>query len=211
MNYSTFSLEQSLLERGYSLIAGIDEAGRGCLAGPVVAAVVVVSNKDQYIPGVWDSKIMTLKRREDVYDELCETVEAFGIGSADAGEIDELGIGEAASLAMRRAYGRLEVRPEIVFVDGARVKSPNFSGYKVKFGDSKHYVISAASVIAKVHRDRFMRNMAERYPGYGFERHVGYGTREHLAAIAENGATAIHRRSYSPIKKFLRGNAGGKE
>ena len=203
MKYSTFSLEKSLLDNGYSYVGGIDEAGRGCLAGPVVAAVVVISNSEQYIPGVWDSKVMSGKRREGVYDKICEKVESYGIGTAEAGEVDELGISEAGSLAMHRAYGNLSVRPDIVLIDGERVRAPNLPSFKIKQGDRRHYVISAASVLAKVFRDRLVRKLAESYPGYGFEQHVGYGTKQHLDALRKLGVTEIHRRTFSPVKRLI--------
>ncbi len=205
MKYSTFSLEKALFDQGYSTVAGMDEAGRGCLAGPVVGAVVVISSEEQYLPGVWDSKVMTRNKREELYDHIQDTVDGYGIGIAEAQEIDELGLSEAGSLCMRRAYEELSVRPDIVLVDGIRVRSPNLSKVKIKEGDRKHYVISAASVLAKVYRDRLMDELANRYEGYGFERNVGYGTREHMEALEKFGIVAIHRKTYSPIVKILKG------
>lgn len=205
MKFCTFSLEKSLLDRGYARVAGIDEVGRGCLAGPVVAAAVLVSSETQYLSGVWDSKQMTRSSREAVFNQLCGLVEAYGVGVASVAEIDELGIAEAAARAMLRAYSALSVRPDIVLVDGPpSIASPNLSKLQIVDGDRKHYVISAASVIAKVHRDRLMVSMARDYPRYGFERHVGYGTREHLEALKQYGACEIHRTSYAPVRRVMK-------
>lgn len=205
MKYATFSKEYVLFRKGYSHVAGIDEAGRGCLAGPVVAAVVVVSSDEQYISGVWDSKLMTIKRREEAFEKICRTVFGWAVGSVGPEEIDQIGIGNAAKKAMEKAYRGLDLdeRPEIVLIDGSRVKTPHLTGFRIKAGDRKHYVISAASVIAKVTRDRIMYEYAEKYPEYGFENHVGYGTKKHLEAIEKYGVTEIHRKSYAPVKRYL--------
>lgn len=203
LRYCNFSLEYSFLNNGCQFVAGIDEVGRGCLAGPVVAAVVVVSNKDQYLPGVWDSKLMTKKRREFAYDKIINVVDGYGVGESSCVEIDEIGIGEASSLAMLRAYEKLKLRPDIVLVDGKFVSSPNLRSMKITQGDRKHYVISAASVVAKVYRDRLMVEMAKKYTGYGFERNVGYGTKEHRDAIEKIGICRIHRKSFSPVKQYI--------
>jgi ribonuclease HII len=205
MKYSTFSKEHVLFENGCTLVAGIDEAGRGSLAGPVVAAVVAISSDEQYIPGVWDSKIMTIKRREDAFEMICDMADGWAVGSVGPGEIDRIGIGTATKKAMEEAYRGLELdeRPDIVLIDGSRVKTPNVTGFRINAGDRKHYVISAASVIAKVTRDRLMYEYAERYPEYGFELHVGYGTKKHMAAIEKFGVTDIHRKSYAPVRRYL--------
>lgn len=203
--YSNFSLEYSLLDNGCKFVAGMDEVGRGCLAGPVVAAIVVISGEDQYILGVWDSKIMTKKRREDVYDKILDIADGYGIGESSCGEVDKLGISQAAALAMSRAYELLDFQPDIVLVDGEYVRSPNLRSLKIKEGDSKHFVISAASIVAKVYRDRLMIGLAKKFCGYGFERNVGYGTKEHRDAIAKIGVCEIHRRSFSPVRNYLDG------
>ena len=205
MKYSTFSKEHVLLENGYEIIAGIDEAGRGCLAGPIVAGVVAISKDDQYLPGVWDSKAMTAKRREEAFEKICEIVDGWAVGVVESEEIDRIGIDAATTKAMEMAYREmgLDRRPDMVLVDGARVTIPNVTGFRIQAGDRKHYVISAASVIAKVSRDRMMYKYAEKYPEYGFESHVGYGTKRHMEAVEKFGVTEIHRRSYAPIKKHL--------
>jgi len=211
MKYSTFLLEKSLLDQGYASIAGMDEAGRGCWAGPVVAAVAVISDEGQYIEGVLDSKVMAKLRREKMYEELRASLDEYGIGAVNAEEIDEIGINEAGRLAMQRAYEQLGHRPEIVLVDGSRILSPNVTCLKIDRGDQKHFIISAASVLAKVYRDRFMCELAHKYAGYGFENHVGYGTAQHQAALDSLGITEIHRKSYSPIKKLLTRGGNGKK
>jgi ribonuclease HII len=208
VKYSTFSLEKTLLDNEYSHIAGIDEAGRGCLAGPVVAGVVVISTPKQYLPGVWDSKVMTRKQREEMFNRILEVVDEWAVGRVDPQEIDALGINEAASLAMRRAYEQLGCKPEIVLFDGIKIKTPNVRGFRIKAGDRKHFVISAASVVAKVTRDRLMRDYALEYPEYGFEHHVGYGTKGHVQALEKYGITAIHRLSYSPVALIVKGKNG---
>ncbi len=204
MVYPTFSLEYNLLGSGYKLVAGIDEVGRGCLAGPVVAGVVVVSGDEQYLPGVRDSKQMTKLQREKLFDVIIGKVADYGIGEASAVEIDEFGLSRAAKLAMERAYEQLRERPEITIVDGEFIVSPNIKSLKINDGDAKHYVVSAASVIAKVYRDRMMYDLAKKYDCYGFEKHVGYGTAAHLAAIAKFGVCEIHRRSFAPVAKYCK-------
>lgn len=206
MKYATFGLETAFFEQGYAAVAGIDEAGRGCWAGPVVAAVVVVSSADQFVVGVRDSKQMSKSARERAFNEIVDRVESYGIGQAEASEIDEIGINEAGSLAMQRAYAALSSRPEIVLVDGSKITSPNLPGKKIDQGDSKHFVIAAASVLAKVFRDRLMRELAalEEYAGYGFDRHVGYGTAFHRDALRKRGVSDIHRKSFAPVRKMLK-------
>ncbi|MBN2100430.1 ribonuclease HII [Candidatus Dojkabacteria bacterium] len=201
--FSNFSLEYEYLSSGCKYVAGMDEVGRGCLAGPVVAAVAVISKEDQYIPGVWDSKTMTAKRREDVYDQLLDTVDAYGIGEASCAEIDELGIGPASSLAMQRAYDVLDIKPDIVLIDGEKVQAPNLHSRHLKQGDRKHFIISVSSVIAKVYRDRMMIKLSKQYSGYGFEKNVGYGTKEHRLALESQGVCEIHRKTFSPVKDII--------
>ncbi len=202
---SDFTLETSYLSQGLRLIGGVDEVGRGCLAGPVVAGVVAVSGEGQFIEGVRDSKQMTAKQREEKYEEIIEVADGYGIGEATNDEIDELGIVDATLLAMRRAYKLLEKDLDIVLIDGRDMVIPDVRCECIIKGDSKHFVISAASVIAKVHRDRKMKKLASKYDIYGFERNVGYGTKEHRDALAEFGFCEIHRKSFSPIKDMLKG------
>lgn len=205
MNYSTFSLEYALLHQGCSVVAGIDEVGRGCLAGPVVAGVVAISAPNDYLPGVFDSKLMSISARERMSDVIRKTVDGYGIGLATVEEIDALGIAKASALAMARAYGKLTRKPDIVIIDGANIQSPVLHCLKIDKADQKHYVVSAASVIAKVYRDRLMHDLASTYPGYGFEKHVGYGTKLHMDALRSHGVCDIHRKSYAPVRRVLDG------
>ncbi len=200
MPYPTFSLEYSLLKQG-KIVAGMDEVGRGCLAGPVVAAVVVIDDESQFIPGVNDSKKLSAKRRSGYDEQLRQCVADYGIGESSNVEIDEIGITEAVELAMKRAYEGLKKHPEVVLVDGDFINAPWCNNLAIKKGDALHYAISAASVIAKEYRDRLMRGLAVEYPDYGFERHVGYGTAKHRSAIEEHGACEIHRMSFAPLKE----------
>lgn len=206
--YSHFSLEYGLLQEGYASVAGIDEVGRGCLAGPVVAAAVVISNEKQYIPGVWDSKVMTRKMREDFYQQIMNSVDSYCIGECSCEEIDEMGLGKAASLAMRKAYEGLKLKPDVVLIDGIKIETPTLPNKRnIQNGDRLHFIIAAASVIAKVYRDNIMMELANKYKGYGFERNMGYGTKEHKDAIGKIGLCEIHRKSFSPVRKVL--EAGG--
>ncbi len=205
MHYSTFSLEYSLLEIGYSRIAGVDEVGRGCLAGPVVAGIVVISSPTSYIPGIVDSKLMSRKSREKVFDSICCIVDGYGIGVVSAQEIDAVGISEASSMAMARAYDKLRVRPDLVIVDGKNIKSPVWKRLRIDKADMKHYVVSLASVLAKVYRDRLMAEYSLKYPRYGFEKHVGYGTKAHMEAMSRYGICELHRKSYAPVRRTVEG------
>lgn len=205
MIYSTFSLEYALFERGYATVAGIDEAGRGCLAGPVVAAVVVISSPTCYLTGVFDSKLLTRSARESLFDSIIEQVDEYGIGVVSPQDIDQMGISQAASLAMSRAYEQLHEKPDIVIIDGKHVRSPELRGMKFNKADQDHYVVSASSVLAKVYRDRLMSEYARKYPGYGFEKHVGYATIEHKRALQNLGVCEIHRRTYAPVRNIIEG------
>lgn len=201
----TFDLENSLLKAGHVSVAGMDEVGRGCLAGPLVAAIVVVSDEGQLIEGVRDSKKMTELQRVKLDPQIRETVDGFGIGEVTPSEVDGLGITSAVEMAMRRAYDELGDgnEPGMLLVDGGFVKTSWCEHKSVDNGDALHYSIAAASVIAKVFRDNLMRELAEKYPGYGFEKHVGYGTAVHMAALEELGPCEIHRRSFSPVSKMV--------
>jgi ribonuclease HII len=205
MKYSTFSLEYALFTQGCAAIGGIDEVGRGCLAGPVVAAAVVIRSPDTYLPGIFDSKLMTRAARERVYELICRSVDGYGVGTASVEEIDGLGISRAAALAMARAYGKLLFKPDVVIFDGKHIRAPALPCLKIDKADQKHYVVSAASVLAKVYRDRLMCKMAERYPEYGFDHHVGYGTKQHFDALRSCGVCEIHRKSYAPVKRAMEG------
>ena len=188
--------------QGFALVAGIDEAGRGPLAGPVVAAAVVLP--DDYEHGMLnDSKQLSEKGREALYDELVSDSRVIrASASVEAGEIDRINILRATHLAMRLAFEQLEPRPDLALIDGKPVKGfPGEHRALVK-GDSLSLSIAAASIIAKVERDRFMLDAASRFPGYGFERHKGYGTAAHLEALRRLGPCPLHRASFAPVAQL---------
>ncbi len=194
-----WEIEQTHFENGIQIICGVDEAGRGPLAGPVCAAAVILPpNAD--IPGLNDSKKLSDKRRRELFPVIKEQALAFGIAFADHSEIDEINILQATYLAMERAIGQLAVKPELALIDGNRAKDFGIPVETVVHGDSLSASIAAASILAKVTRDDYMLEMAEKYPGYGFEIHKGYGTRAHYAALSEKGPCAIHRMSF--LKKL---------
>lgn len=195
-----WKIEREYYEAGIHAVCGVDEAGRGPLAGPVYAAAVILPPEIE-IPGLNDSKKVSEKKRELLFDEIRSCASAYCIASASAQEIDEINILEAAMLAMRRAVEGLSAAPEIVLADGNRNPSPRYAGRDIPCipvvkGDALCANIAAASILAKVSRDRCMLEMAQKYPGYGFEQHKGYPTRAHYAALAELGPCPIHRRSF---------------
>ena len=195
-----WNFEHAAMEEGFSLICGVDEAGRGPLAGAVCAAAVILP-PDLELEGLNDSKKLSEKRREALYPLICEQALAYGIAFASEQEIDELNILQATFLAMRRAVGQLGQKPDLALVDGNR--EPDFGGIPVRTiikGDSRSANIAAASILAKVTRDRFMLEQDAVYPQYGFAVHKGYGTQKHYAALREFGPCPIHRRSF--LKKF---------
>jgi len=200
-------LEEELWGRGMKYIAGIDEAGRGPLAGPVCAGAVIISKDNELSSLVRDSKTMSEKQRERAYDFVIHNCLAYGVCMISPQKIDKLGIQDAVRMAMEgalmNAENMLGRMADYLIIDGNNVES--IEGYnleKIKNGDTYHYSISAASIIAKVSRDRYMKNIALKYPHYGFERHVGYGTKAHIEAIRRYGICPIHRRSFSPIKEM---------
>lgn len=194
-----WAVEDGCKEEGYSLICGVDEAGRGPLAGPVCAAAVILPEHLE-IPGLNDSKKLSDKRRRELFPIIRESALAYGIGFASPEEIDEINILQATFLAMRRALAQLAVKPDLALIDGNRETDFGVPCKTVIKGDSLSANIAAASVLAKVSRDDLMLKAAEAYPGYGFEIHKGYGTKAHYAALEEKGPCAIHRRTF--LKKF---------
>ena len=196
----TMEMEEQLLAEGYAAVCGIDEAGRGPLAGPVVAAAVILAPGTEFT-GVNDSKKLTEKKREALFDYIKENALAYGIGRASEQEIDEINILQATFLAMRRAVETLPVSADYALVDGNRIQGLDIPAECVIGGDGKVLSIAAASILAKVTRDREMRALAAQYPEYGFEKHKGYGTKAHYLAIAEHGICPIHRRTF--LKKVL--------
>lgn len=197
--------ERGFWSRGVSVLAGVDEVGRGPLAGPVVAAAVILPEGVR-VEGADDSKRLTEARRRALEAEICGTALAFGVGAASAQEIDAINIRRATALAMQRAVARLPVRPDHLLVDGLPVPELGAETHTaVVSGDRLVHCISCASILAKVVRDRLMDRLAARYPGYGWERNKGYGTPEHLDALSRLGATPHHRRSFAPVQLTLDG------
>ena len=194
-----WEIEHSHFDRGVKVICGVDEAGRGPLAGPVCAAAVILP-PDLEIPGLNDSKKLTDKRRRELFPIIKEQAIAYGIGLAGHDEIDEINILQATYLAMERAIQALSVKPELALIDGNRAKDFGIPVETVVKGDSRSASIAAASVLAKVTRDDLMLELAEQYPQYGFEIHKGYGTKAHYAALTEHGPCPIHRMTF--LKKF---------
>lgn len=194
--HTMWEIEDSL---GLRLICGVDEAGRGPLAGPVCAAAVILPEHLQ-IPGLNDSKKLTDKKRRELFPVIQEQAVAYGIGLASEQEIDEINILQATFLAMRRALNQLTVRPEIALIDGNRETDFGLPVKTVVKGDSLSANIAAASVLAKVTRDNLMMELAQQYPEYGFEIHKGYGTKAHYEALRTYGPCPIHRKTF--LKKF---------
>ncbi len=203
-----FELEDSFA----GAVAGVDEAGRGPWVGPVVAGCVFFVNRNvdaKLLENLNDSKKISKKKREMLFDLLHVEAEKgnvlIGIGEASAKEIDKINILNASFLAMKRAVENAKIKPDMVLIDGNR--EPKDFGYKTKAiikGDAKSYSISGASILAKVYRDRLMEDMAKKYPYYGFEKNAGYGTKAHIEGLEKYGITPEHRKSYAPIKAFLK-------
>lgn len=196
------AVEQEFWSRGLRHVAGIDEAGRGPLAGPVVAAAVILP-AGHFIDGVDDSKRLQPAVRERLAEEITKQALAYGIGAASAREIDRLNILQATHLAMRRAVDRLVIPPDYLIVDGLPVPILGEAQTAIVEGDRRVHSVACASILAKVTRDRLMIRLARRYPGYGWERNAGYGTAEHRDALARLGPTPHHRRSFAPVQLSL--------
>lgn len=186
-----------------TFVAGVDEAGRGPLAGPVVAAAVIL---DEFKPiiGLNDSKKLNAKKREALFIEICSKAKAFAIAEASVEEIDTINILQASLLAMKRAVEALPTKPHKILVDGTFCPEVLMAREAIIGGDALVPAISAASILAKVHRDRIMLELDRSYPGYGFANHAGYGTKAHLVALKLLGACPVHRKSYAPIKNLTR-------
>lgn len=194
-----WEIEDENYAQGVEVICGVDEAGRGPLAGPVCAAAVILPPHLR-IPGLNDSKKLSDKRRRELFPMICDQALAYGIAFATEQEIDEINILHATFLAMERALAQLKIRPDLVLIDGNRQKDFGLPVKTVVKGDSLSANIAAASVLAKVTRDDFMVRQAEQFPEYGFEIHKGYGTKAHYAALEQYGACPIHRKTF--LKKF---------
>ena len=198
-NVNMWEIEDGFYAEGVKVICGVDEAGRGPLAGPVCAATVILPPHLD-IPGLTDSKKLTDKKRRELFSIIKEQAIAWGIGMASEQEIDEINILQATFLAMQRALDQLEVKPDLALIDGNREKDFGLPVKTVVKGDSLSMNIAAASILAKVTRDDLMVELAETYPQYGFEIHKGYGTKAHYAALTEHGPSPIHRMTF--LKKF---------
>ena len=190
-----WELEKQIYSQGYKLVCGVDEAGRGPLAGPVYAAAVILP-RDAVIPGLNDSKKLTERKREELFEPIKTTALSYGIAFATVEEIEELNILNATFLAMNRAIAQLEPQPELALIDGNRNSGIELNSQCVVKGDSLCADIAAASVLAKVRRDRYMLQMDELYPQYHFRQHKGYGTKLHYEALREYGPSPIHRLSF---------------
>ena len=190
--------ERALIESGYQYVAGVDEVGRGPLAGPVVcAAVIMPLNEASLVVGVDDSKKLSEKKREMLAEQIKQRALCYTIIEIDEKTIDEINILEATKLGMKRAIESLEIAPDTVLTDGNMTININFPQQSVIHGDALSYSIGAASIIAKVHRDHKMVEFAQTYPDYGFDKNKGYGTAEHIKGIKEKGLCPIHRRSFT--------------
>jgi ribonuclease HII len=203
-----WATETELRGRGFLHIAGVDEAGCGPIAGPVVAAAVVFAGR-QRLPGLADSKLVKPGDRERLFELIRERAVCLGIGAVDARGVDRTNILAAARAAMVEAIGKLSVRPDLLLVDGRGVPGAPIPQRAVVKGDRTCACIAAASIIAKVTRDRMMEELEVRYPGYGFARHKGYATREHLARLIELGPCPEHRQSFAPVKAARQGRLLG--
>jgi ribonuclease HII len=189
-------------DEGYQLICGIDEAGRGPLAGPVVAGAVILSS-DTYIPGIDDSKKLSEAKREELFDIIHTKAQAVGVGIVEQERIDEINILEATYQAMKEAISDLGLLPDYLLVDAENIPEVGIPQAGIEEGDAKSVSIAAASIIAKVTRDRMLEKYDEEYPEYGFASHKGYGTKQHRQALEEFGPCAIHRKSYKIVQKNL--------
>ncbi len=197
-----YTFENDLYAKGYTAVCGTDEAGAGPLAGPVYAAAVIL-DRDSVIEGLNDSKKLSEKKREKLFDEIIAKARAYAIVSIPESVIDDINILNARMLAMRQAVSELDLMPDFLLVDGNRDPKADVESLCVIGGDGKSASIAAASILAKVSRDRFMLKMAEEYPQYKFEKHKGYGTKVHIEAIRQFGPCPIHRKS------FLKNICGG--
>ena len=200
----SWPLEQTTLKwEAAGLLAGVDEAGRGPLAGPVVAAAVILDEL-QPIEGLNDSKKLSARQRERLFDDIRARALCFSIAQASAQEIDQLNVLQATLLAMKRAVEGLRLKPQMVLVDGNRLPQLDILAEAIVQGDALVPAISAASILAKVHRDRLCHELHAEYPAYGFDQHKGYGTAQHLAALMAHGPSPCHRITFAPVARSVR-------
>lgn len=199
--YLMQTFERKCYQEGYRYLAGIDEVGRGPLAGPVVAAAVVLP-EDSFLPGLNDSKQLSEKKRLALAEKIQQQALAIGIGEVPAETIDQVNIYQASKIAMKDSVANLSVKPDFLLIDAMSLETATPQEKIIK-GDAKSVSIAAASIIAKVYRDNLMSEYHKRYPYYAFDQNAGYGTKAHLTGLSEHGITPIHRKSYAPIKKYL--------
>jgi ribonuclease HII len=194
--------EEAAVAAGHAVVAGVDEVGMGCLAGPVVAGAVIMPLGLE-IPGVRDSKTLSARQREKLAEIIREKAAAWAVAEASVDEIGQLNILAASRLAMRRAVEALGMKPDFVLIDGNPVPGLPWRSKSIVDGDKKSFAIAAASIVAKVHRDRMLAEFDAAHPGYGFAKHKGYGTAVHMAALRTLGPCAIHRMTYAPVREAL--------
>jgi len=201
----SFTIEKEFEKQGYQLIAGIDEVGRGCLAGPVMAAAVIMpySSPSSWFSQVNDSKLLTPLKRESLYHLIAESALAIGIGTMSHDVIDNHGIVKSTRLAMKQAVNQLSPQPESLLIDYIRLPEVMLPQKSITKGDRKCFSIACASIVAKVTRDRLMRKLDGTYPGYALAQNKGYATPEHLTCLSRLGPCSIHRKTFSPIKERL--------
>ena len=200
-DFDPLTFEQGARKSGYTRIAGLDEAGRGPLAGPVVAAAVILP-KGLLISGLTDSKLVGEADRERLFDQILTEADCHGIGIVDERTIDEVNIYQASIIAMEKALEAIAPSPDYLLIDALTLPRVSLPQRSIIKGDYRSHTIAAASIIAKVTRDRLMRDTDRTYPGYGFAQHKGYGTRQHLACLRQLGPSPVHRRSFRPVKEL---------
>ena len=196
-----FTVERTFFTRGLRSVAGVDEAGRGPWAGPVIAAAVVITPDSAWLEGVDDSKQLTRRRREDLAAAIVSSL-VHGVGAASVREVDRLNVRVATALAMRRALARLPGAVDVVVVDGLAMPEIGRAHEAMVDGDARCYAVACASILAKTVRDRLMQRLGGRYPDFGWERNAGYGTETHRSALERCGATRHHRRSFTPVVQW---------
>ncbi|MBM4462814.1 MAG: ribonuclease HII [Chloroflexi bacterium] len=206
MQAPTFAKERELSSQGYRFIAGVDEVGRGALAGPVVAAAVILplENDFAWLSRVRDSKQLTPRRREQIFELIRQSRIAIGIGMTSHTDIDAIGIVKATRMAMGQAVRELAFSPDCLLIDALSLPGIPLPQWGIVRGDQLSLSIACASIVAKVTRDRYMTELDRSYPGYGLARHKGYGTRQHLASLCHLGACPIHRQSFVPVRRLAR-------
>ncbi|HLS07213.1 MAG TPA: ribonuclease HII [Bacillota bacterium] len=194
--------EKKFWDQGLSYVAGVDEAGRGPLAGPVVAAAVILPD-DFKLLGINDSKALSVEEREKFFQQITKEAISYHISFVDQATIDELNILEATKLAMEDALLNLQPQPQVALIDAVKLQLSSFKADTIIKGDEKSVTIAAASILAKVSRDRYMAKIHEKYPNYNFHKHKGYGTNDHLKRLKRYGVSPIHRRSFTPVRRYI--------